>query len=92
MPSPQYSCRFVAKSPESVFLVKRLSVFARDLQDLREKRDGRRFDRLTVPSQVEGRATVLALREALLWIDFLPCPRYRLHPYSARASSRFVHH
>lgn len=26
------------------------------------------------------------------WIDFLPCPRYRLHHYSARASSRFVHH
>jgi hypothetical protein len=25
-------------------------------------------------------------------IDFLHCPRYRLHHYSDRASSRFVHH
>jgi uncharacterized protein YaeQ len=31
-------------------------------------------------------------RSADQWIDFLPCPRYRLHHYSARASSRFVHH
>lgn len=30
--------------------------------------------------------------KTIRWIDFLPCPRYRLHHYLARASSRFVHH
>ena len=34
----------------------------------------------------------LALREAHLPIDFLPCPRYRLHHYSDMACSRFVYH
>lgn len=34
----------------------------------------------------------LALREAHPSIDFLPCPRYRLHHYSDVACSRFVHH
>jgi hypothetical protein len=39
-----------------------------------------------------GMAESLALREALPSIDFLPCLRYRLHHYSDRACSRFVHH
>ena len=35
---PHYS-RFVAKALERAFLVKRISLFARDSRDMREKRD-----------------------------------------------------
>ena len=34
----------------------------------------------------------LSTNAALPSIDFLPCPRYRLHHYSDRACARFVHH
>ena len=39
-----------------------------------------------------GKGRALALREPLTSIDFLPCPRYRLHHYLDMACSRFVHH
>src|SRR6266849_4559460 len=37
-------------------------------------------------------ATVFGTAETLPSIDFFPFSRYRLHHYSDRASTRFVHH
>ena len=66
-----------------------------DLQDLREKQDGRRFDKLTVRAS-RGTRHGLALPEALLWIDFPPARGtvHHIRPsvLTLRPSLRGPHH